>query len=168
MRLRLSKRQRHINTRIGVRKKYHLYFIEAPAVNAMKIGITSDLDQRIASIQHALPIEIAVAATVMGTARQEHALHLRFARIRMRGDWFVITDELRAFVGALKQMDERSVSRVLSRMRTPAKAKRVHKSTARVRREDDDSIRTAASRGQQRTRAVRLWSAVERMFMEAA
>jgi hypothetical protein len=160
--------RRHISTRFGVRRKYHLYFVEAAAVNAMKIGITGDLDQRLAGIQQALPINIELAATVRGTTRQEHALHLRFAHIRMRGDWFQITDELRSFVNALKQMDEKSAAKTLSRLRTPPRA------TPRPIRKDGIRIGTnypkkaAALRRNQRERAARLWSAVERMFAEVA
>lgn len=75
-----------------------VYFIESPAAKAIKIGITTNLPQRIAALQSASGVALVVLATVPGARTDEARLHRRFSAQRMSGEWFTNDGDLRAFV----------------------------------------------------------------------
>jgi hypothetical protein len=88
---------RHI-LRHDSRRKHTVYFIEAPAVGVMKIGVTGDLGRRFKVMSDGSPTPLVVVCSFAGTARQESALHTRFLASRSHGEWFRISDEMRALV----------------------------------------------------------------------
>ncbi len=56
---------------------------------AIKIGYTINLAARLSGIQSGNPRELAVVATIPAATRQmEQALHDRFERVRLRGEWY--------------------------------------------------------------------------------
>jgi len=58
----------------------------------VKIGITLNVDERIAGLQ--TPVPVKLYALLDGWRREELALHQRFAKLRLRGEWFQLKDEL--------------------------------------------------------------------------
>lgn len=57
----------------------------------VKIGFTRDLERRMAALGHTCA---DVLATIPGGRQTEQRLHKRLAHLRIRGEWFRVTDEL--------------------------------------------------------------------------
>ena len=75
------------------------YFIACPGANAIKIGLTLDLDSRIASLRTSNPLDIELIAFI--PTNLEHELHAQLAHLRLRGEWFHLTNEVLAVAQAL-------------------------------------------------------------------
>lgn len=76
-----------------------IYFIHCPAANAVKIGRTANPPyQRLMSMQAGCPFELELIGLCKGDRHEEETLHARFAADRVRGEWFRLTDGLRAHV----------------------------------------------------------------------
>lgn len=72
-----------------------VYFIgglEGP----VKIGLTNDAWRRLSILQTGNAVRLYILATVAGSRAEELEYHLRFARSRIRGEWFHRTDALMA------------------------------------------------------------------------
>jgi hypothetical protein len=54
----------------------------------IKIGWTTDINQRLASIQTCNPDPVSLAAVIQGGDKQESALHRAFRQHYHRGEWF--------------------------------------------------------------------------------
>lgn len=63
----------------------------------VKIGFSTNLAGRLRAIPHD-----EVLATIPGGAREERALHERFADLRVTGEWFLYEDPLRSFIEELR------------------------------------------------------------------
>lgn len=76
-----------------------VYFIEAVGAACIKIGVSFNAAQRVSELQTACPFDLRLIATIPGaTERDEQALHERFAAHRVRGEWFVPSPEIMAFI----------------------------------------------------------------------
>jgi hypothetical protein len=84
-----------------------IYFIACPEANAVKIGTTaqsyhasaeSALFARLVQAQVNCPLKLEAMAMCDGGKPEEAELHLRFANLRIRGEWFTLTDDLKAFI----------------------------------------------------------------------
>lgn len=75
-----------------------IYFIQHGAGGPIKIGIAKDVERRLASLQSASPVPLHVLGAVRGTERGERQLHLRFAKHRIRGEWFQPVEDLLRYV----------------------------------------------------------------------
>lgn len=71
------------------------YFVEALGLNMVKIGATTDLRIRLASLQGGSPVELRLMGT---TLVAEDAVHAEFSCNRVRGTWFVPTPRLLSFI----------------------------------------------------------------------
>jgi hypothetical protein len=82
------------------RTNQRVYFIKA-VDGHIKIGIAVDPERRLASLQtaHAKPLHLL--GSCPGGHFLEVALHLRFARDRVHGEWFRPSDELLAKIAEL-------------------------------------------------------------------
>lgn len=74
-----------------------IYFIQAGGF--VKIGSTSDLAERLRTLQCANPMDLKVLATIPGGRTEEAALHRRFATSIHRNEWFNLTSDLISFIG---------------------------------------------------------------------
>jgi hypothetical protein len=85
-----------------------VYFIICMDAERCKIGFTKgDVHKRLKSLQTGSASELILIAKHPGTPETERALHDKFAHLRLRGEWFDLTDELRAYlVSALWAMSE--------------------------------------------------------------
>jgi hypothetical protein len=70
-----------------------VYFVQG-ILGAIKIGTTTDMPARIDALQTANPEKLKVLGWCPGGHRVERALHRRFARHRIRGEWFRPAREL--------------------------------------------------------------------------
>lgn len=72
-----------------------VYVIEAVGLNVVKIGSTNDLAKRLSMLQVGCPALLRVVLTLDGDKMLECDLHQRFAKICVRGEWFLFTEEIR-------------------------------------------------------------------------
>lgn len=75
-----------------------VYFVEACGVGAVKIGYTGHLESRLSGIQSHCPVQVLLLGYVVGSRADERALHTQFHHLRLHGEWFRLTTELREFI----------------------------------------------------------------------
>lgn len=79
-----------------------VYFIRSEKTHAIKIGFTAGkIEDRLSALQTAHPYKLQVLATSRGNREYEKALHARFARLRLEGEWFEPHPDLLAFISIL-------------------------------------------------------------------
>ena len=79
-----------------------VYFIAAIDTTRCKIGFTKgDPQKRLASLQTGSANELVIVAQQPGTPETERRLHEKFSAHRIHGEWFTVTDELRAYMVAV-------------------------------------------------------------------
>lgn len=90
-----------------------VYFLGPARDNApVKIGFTTGVvENRLKSIQTGYPERLTVLATVEGTIYDESALHARFARARLHGEWFKRTPELMELMAAYRERKKLTAAR---------------------------------------------------------
>lgn len=77
----------------------YIYFLHDRTTNTVKIGTSTDPEQRMKVLQASTPLDLVplrVVPVEFGYAT-EHALHVQFASLRVRGEWFRATPELLDF-----------------------------------------------------------------------
>lgn len=78
-----------------------IYFLRAGADGPVKIGRTKDqrtLKQRVATLQIGQAHRLVILRTIEGDRAEEAWLHGLFAGVRMAGEWFQYSEEMRAVV----------------------------------------------------------------------
>lgn len=76
-----------------------VYFAYAPEVNRCKIGWTSRTPEERLQFATDSPVAINVWGMLRASGETiEYALHCHFQRLRVRGEWFAVDEELRNFV----------------------------------------------------------------------
>lgn len=65
-----------------------VYVIQAVGTGMVKIGYTTDVAKRLASLQTGSAHELVLVDQWGGTEAKERELHERFAEHRIRGEWF--------------------------------------------------------------------------------
>ena len=76
-----------------------VYFLYCEELNRIKIGITSDLDQRINQIQSCCPSKLELIATFWNcTSECEKRFHSKFEEDRLNGEWFIFSDKMKEFL----------------------------------------------------------------------
>lgn len=79
-----------------------VYFIKA-AGPAIKIGFATNVAIRIASLQTSSHEPLTLLASVAGDRALEKSLHQQFKHLKLAGEWFKDTPELRARIADLTQ-----------------------------------------------------------------
>jgi hypothetical protein len=64
----------------------------------VKIGMSNNVKQRIASIQTSIPHKLTTYGVLAGQLPQEQALHRRFKKHRLNGEWFRRAGDLAAWI----------------------------------------------------------------------
>lgn len=72
----------------------YIYAIKAVGTNRYKIGTTTDLKGRLATVQTGCPYPAQIVATWEGDRRLETAIHRELAEYRRVGEWFECDFEL--------------------------------------------------------------------------
>jgi hypothetical protein len=76
-----------------------VYFVICSDLHRCKIGFTKgDVSKRIKSLQTGSAGELVLLAKHPGTPATERQLHEKFAADHIHGEWFELTDELRAYL----------------------------------------------------------------------
>lgn len=82
--------------------KSGVYFVQESGMMAIKIGVAKDVDGRVREMAVGTPHLLVVLAVVNGDRRVEQSLHARFARARIRGEWFRPVPELLAYIEQIR------------------------------------------------------------------
>jgi hypothetical protein len=85
---------------LSKRRTWQTYFVEAVGQGLVKIGKSTDVEKRIDGLQVASAFELRVLAVIDGD--HERAWHRRFHVCRTGGEWFHLTDELRAAIAEME------------------------------------------------------------------
>lgn len=77
----------------------YIYFLHDRTTDTVKIGMSIDPERRMKVIQSQVPLDLIPIRyePVDSGYLMEHALHVQFAHLRVRGEWFRATPELLAF-----------------------------------------------------------------------
>jgi T5orf172 domain len=75
-----------------------IYFLQALGSRFVKIGHARCVRSRLEHLQIASPREIVILGVIAGSSAKEKELHARFAHLRVRGEWFRYTREIRDFL----------------------------------------------------------------------
>lgn len=76
-----------------------IYFIVCSDTGRCKIGFTAgEVKKRLKALQTGSPSELAITVMHPGTPDTERRLHEKFAPWRLHGEWFRLSDELRAYM----------------------------------------------------------------------
>jgi hypothetical protein len=75
-----------------------VYFLYSESQKALKVGTTRDIKNRLAGLQTGAPEPLYLLGVMKGDAHIERLIHKKFEGIRMRGEWFRLTDDLVDFV----------------------------------------------------------------------
>lgn len=79
-----------------------VYFVRL--ADKVKIGFTTDLKQRLATMQTSAPGPLEVLHVMPGTVCEESKLHAKFGHLRSAGEWFRLSPEVLACIDGLKSM----------------------------------------------------------------
>lgn len=77
-----------------------VYVISAGDPKFVKIGFTTNFEQRLRSLRTASHVEPMVHLIIPGLRSLERDLHARFASARHNREWFRLTDEIAAFIAS--------------------------------------------------------------------
>lgn len=84
---------------MAAKARGYVYFIQAPVNGLIKIGVTdSHPSGRLASLRKGSPVALEPLGFIRGDRLIEHAVHVRFWRSRVHGEWFEPTEDLMGFV----------------------------------------------------------------------
>lgn len=84
-----------LNERVGT-----VYAVQGVSGGPIKIGWTQDLDRRLGELQTGNAQPLRVIAACVGRRVDEQELHVRFAHLRLCGEWFKDDPELRKVIEA--------------------------------------------------------------------
>lgn len=80
-----------------------VYFVQGVAGGPIKIGTSSDVADRVRTLQCASPVLLQVIGVVAGDQRLEQVLHRRLTSHRLHGEWFADVPEVRAAIAEVLQ-----------------------------------------------------------------
>lgn len=81
-----------------------VYFILNPSSNTVKIGQSKDANRRFCEIQANTidQLRLMKVVEIEGFHTEEQVLHKRFSHLRIKGEWFSYTDDLKSFIEEVK------------------------------------------------------------------
>lgn len=92
-----------------------IYFINAPELDLMKIGWSTNIADRLRAIRSSelggelRDTELVLVGSIPGDCFGEHVLHRHFACARVQGEWFQ-SDAIRHFVDDIVTMTDEQVA----------------------------------------------------------
>ena len=87
-----------------------MYFVECVGAEAVKIGIATNLAQRLATLRTCNPFPLEVRLQIPGDESREARIHEKFRHLRMRGEWFALTYEIHLFMAACRNEERAFLS----------------------------------------------------------
>ena len=74
-------------------RHHRVYFIRAGEGGPVKVGFSTDVQQRLRELQTASPHQLTLEAAVMGTPAVEAWFHHELRRWHIRGEWFDLDED---------------------------------------------------------------------------
>ncbi len=87
--------------RLWFRDRRSIYIVEAEN-GVVKIGCTSNVKLRVATIMGHSPVRVRLIAQLPGLLPDERALHQRFSRYRCHCEWFSVEGELAEYLATVR------------------------------------------------------------------
>ena len=84
--------------------KMKVYFIQPNGEPVVKIGVSAVVGGRLSALSTSHYKDLVLLATMDGGVGDERELHKRFAKLRVRGEWFKLEGELKKFVEKLSKV----------------------------------------------------------------
>ena len=100
-RQRSKNRIRRAEARAAVANQAQVYFIGIEPDGPIKIGKAINVQERLGTLQVAMPMPLALLATADGGRAREREYHARFEAHRIRGEWFERGPEIVAEIARL-------------------------------------------------------------------
>lgn len=79
----------------------YVYFIQCQETKRVKIGLSQNVDDRLAALQLGCPTELRLLVAIPGSRKFEAFFHQEFADCRLHGEWFEYTPRLQAQIAEL-------------------------------------------------------------------
>lgn len=87
------------------RKPGWIYFIQHGSDGPIKIGCAVNICVRMDALQQGNPIQLFLIGYCEGSLLTEQILHRKFARYRVKGEWFSPVPELLALIASVSPQD---------------------------------------------------------------
>jgi len=87
-----------------------IYFVQSTDSRLIKIGYSTNVQSRIASLQTGNGSKLKFLWETPGSMKDERALHQRFSSYREEGEWFRPTRELLVHIAKLRRRDRAAVA----------------------------------------------------------
>lgn len=97
---------RRLNSIQSEKAPSFVYFVLAPEVGRVKIGVTNAHAKRLAALQTSSPVQLEMLGWVEGDPQREKTYHKRFAEWRVRGEWFEYAPEVAQGIAALLTLEK--------------------------------------------------------------
>jgi len=81
--------------KVKPKPQLHIYLIADTQHNVCKIGISTNVEQRLNGLQTAYPYTLSIIGSFEGTVLDELAAHRKYSKHRLSGEWFALTDEIK-------------------------------------------------------------------------
>lgn len=92
----------NLNMARTVKQCGYIYFLLSEKHDAVKIGFTrGSMEKRMKYFSTVCPYDYDVLKVIEGTMVEEHQLHKRFVKDKIRGEWFHYSDDLKHFIDML-------------------------------------------------------------------
>jgi len=75
-----------------------VYFVQSRLGGPIKIGLATELKQRLKQLQSGSPIPLQIVGALQGDEEVEAAIHERFRKLQLHGEWFEPSVELVEFI----------------------------------------------------------------------
>lgn len=83
-----------------------IYFCRAEGGGPVKIGYAGDAEKRLRALQTSHHSELRLLNAIEGTLADEREVHRRFAKYRLKGEWFKYTGPVKRYIETLPSLDE--------------------------------------------------------------
>ena len=74
-----------------------IYLIKCDTTNSCKIGYSDNPLKRLGTLQTGNPYPLELISTIEGDLLKEKELHQRFSHLKLQGEWFDYSDEVKEF-----------------------------------------------------------------------
>ncbi len=85
-----------------------VYFVQAGEAGPVKIGFAADVLRRLPELQVNSPFRLRALGQIKGDRLIERGLHIRFAGVRVSGEWFSPSPELLALIATAQPFPSRN------------------------------------------------------------
>ena len=79
-----------------------IYFLKSDKY--VKIGYSKNPKKRISILKISIPFEMEVIGIIEGDLKKESQLHRMFSKLRVQGEWFLLTEEIIDYIRSCKNL----------------------------------------------------------------